>query len=34
MKIKIASARGKKTYDKRAALKEKEHERAIRRARD
>lgn len=31
MKIKIASARGKKNYDKRAALKEKEHERAMRR---
>jgi len=34
MKIKIASARGKKNYDKRAALKEKEHERAMRRARE
>lgn len=32
MKIKIASARGKKSYDKRAALKEKEHERDISRA--
>ena len=31
MKIKIASARGKKNYDKRAALKEKEHERMMRR---
>lgn len=32
MKIKIASARGKKNYDKRAALKAKEQERSIRRA--
>ena len=32
MKIKIASARGKKSYDKRAALKEREHQRDISRA--
>lgn len=32
MKIKVASARGKKSYDKRAAIKEREHERAISRA--
>jgi len=32
MKIKIASARGKKSYDKRAALKAKEQNRAIQRA--
>jgi len=32
MKIKIASARGKKSYDKRAALKERQHERDISRA--
>lgn len=32
MKVKIASARGKKNYDKRAALKEREHEKAINRA--
>jgi SsrA-binding protein len=32
VKVKIATARGKKTYDKRASLKEKEHKRAIDRA--
>lgn len=32
MKIKIATAKGKKSYDKRAALKAREHERAIGRA--
>lgn len=32
MKVKVASARGKKSYDKRAALKEREHERTISRA--
>jgi SsrA-binding protein len=32
MKVKVASARGKKTYDKRAAQKEKEHDRDISRA--
>ena len=32
VKVKLASVRGKKTYDKRAALKEKEHKRAIDRA--
>lgn len=32
IKVKIASARGKKTYDKRDALKKREHERAINRA--
>jgi SsrA-binding protein len=32
VKVKIASARGKKAYDKRAALKEREHKRAIDRA--
>ena len=32
VKVKIASARGKKSYDKRAALKEKEHKRSIARA--
>ncbi|HEY2810676.1 MAG TPA: SsrA-binding protein SmpB [Rhabdochlamydiaceae bacterium] len=32
VKIKFASARGKKSYDKRAALKEQEHKRAIGRA--
>jgi SsrA-binding protein len=31
-KVKIAVARGKRNYDKRAALKEKEHKRAIDRA--
>ena len=31
-KVKIAVARGKRAYDKRAALKEKEHKRAIDRA--
>ncbi len=31
IKVKIAVARGKKSYDKRAALKEKESERAIKR---
>lgn len=31
-KIKVAVARGKKTYDKRAALKEKDHKRTIARA--
>ena len=30
VKVKIASARGKKAYDKRAALKEREHKRAMR----
>lgn len=33
-KIKIAIAKGKKAYDKRAALKEREHKRAIQRAID
>lgn len=32
VKVKIGIARGKKAYDKRAALKEKEHKRAIDRA--
>lgn len=32
VKVKIACARGKKSYDKRAALKEKEHKRTIARA--
>ena len=32
IKVKIGVARGKKTYDKRAALKEREHKRAIDRA--
>jgi SsrA-binding protein len=32
VKVKIAVARGKRDYDKRAALKEKEHKRAIDRA--
>ncbi len=32
VKVKIAVARGKRSYDKRAALKEKEHKRAIDRA--
>ena len=32
MKVKIGIARGKKTYDKRAALKKREHERDIGRA--
>jgi len=32
VKVKIATARGKKSYDKRAALKEKEHKRSIDRA--
>jgi SsrA-binding protein len=32
IKVKIASAKGKKTYDKRAALKEREHKRSIERA--
>ena len=32
VKIKIAVARGKRSYDKRAALKEKEHKKAIDRA--
>lgn len=32
VKVKIASARGKKDYDKRAALKTKEHKKAIDRA--
>jgi SsrA-binding protein len=32
VKVKIASARGKKLHDKRAALKEREHKRAIDRA--
>ncbi len=31
-KVKIATARGKKTYDKRAALKEREHKKSIDRA--
>ena len=31
-KVKIATAKGKKAYDKRAALKEREHKRAIQRA--
>jgi SsrA-binding protein len=32
MKVKIGVAKGKKTYDKRAALKEREHQRDISRA--
>ncbi len=32
VKVKVAVARGKRSYDKRAALKEKEHKRAIDRA--
>jgi len=32
VKVKIASARGKKTYDKRAALKDREHKKAVDRA--
>jgi SsrA-binding protein len=32
VKVKIATARGKKLHDKRAALKEREHKRAITRA--
>lgn len=32
VKVKVAVAKGKKSYDKRAALKEKEHKRAIDRA--
>lgn len=32
VKVKVAIARGKKTYDKRAALKEREHKRSIDRA--
>jgi len=32
VKVKIATARGKKLHDKRAALKEREHKRAINRA--
>lgn len=32
VKVKVAVARGKKTYDKRAALKEKEHQKTISRA--
>lgn len=32
VKVKIAVARGKRSYDKRASLKEKEHKRAIDRA--
>jgi SsrA-binding protein len=32
VKVKVATARGKKSYDKRAALKSKEHKRAIDRA--
>lgn len=32
VKVKIAVARGKRSYDKRAALKEKEHKKAIDRA--
>lgn len=32
IKVKIASARGKKNYDKRASLKEREHQKAISRA--
>ncbi len=32
VKVKIAIARGKKAYDKRAAIKEREHKRAIDRA--
>jgi len=33
-KVKIAIAKGKKLYDKRASLKEKEHSRSIQRAQD
>ncbi len=32
VKVKVASARGKKAYDKRAALKEREHKKSIDRA--
>lgn len=32
VKVKVAVARGKKTYDKRAALKDREHKRSIDRA--
>lgn len=32
VKVKIALARGKKNYDKRAAIKEREHERSMKRA--
>jgi SsrA-binding protein len=32
VKVKIAIAKGKKTYDKRAALKEKEHKRSMQKA--
>jgi SsrA-binding protein len=32
IKVKVATARGKKAYDKRAALKEREHKKAIDRA--
>ena len=32
IKVEIATARGKKLYDKRVSLKEKEHKRAIERA--
>jgi len=34
VKVKVACARGKKSYDKRAALKTKEHERAMREDRE
>jgi SsrA-binding protein len=32
VKVKVAAARGKKLYDKRAALKEREEKRSIQRA--